>query len=117
MNPRFRVPIGAMLAGLAFWGVLVAAHSFSTSLGAASTVAAVCLVSAGLIVFSGFTCLKARGPAVGQVVRLALLAAMSTVTYLIFGLLPALLLAAGVALEAVLVVAVFTTNAAAELRS
>ena len=55
-----------------------------------------CLVVSGLIVFSGFKCVRMNGPRVGHIVRTGVLLVMMLLTYWKICLFPTLALAVGV---------------------
>jgi hypothetical protein len=109
MDRKFIIPISSMLLGLGVWLTYFVARKFSSAVRDWPPRAelAVALVTGALIVFSGFTCLMARGPAVGQVVRAGLLLILAGLTYWKVGAQAAAVLLFGALVLAVLAVVAF----------
>lgn len=109
MQSQFIVPFAAMLAGMVVWVAFVILRvavrgKRQWSRGAE---VGVCLAAGALVVFSSFGCLRAGGPAVGQVVRFGVLLGMAAFTYWKIGAASAAVLMAGAAIVGALALVAF----------
>ncbi|MBN2279059.1 MAG: hypothetical protein JXQ65_00600 [Candidatus Marinimicrobia bacterium] len=88
MDENFKIPAGTFLTGFFLWLTYIILHGFIDAIqGCPPWVDfIICLVAAGLIVFSAYSCKTKGGPRIGAIVRSSVLAVIAGVTFWQMGL-------------------------------
>lgn len=95
MKNKFFIPASTMLASLLIWAVFLILHEKGVKLYGQSLWldAGLCLVVAGLMVLSAFSCRHVRGPRIGNFIRTGLLVILAAITCWRAGIAETILLA------------------------